>query len=79
MTVLWIGLIVALKGGLVTVMVKKGWWPDWKKRALRREEHRRVLRLYEEWCERTGTRPAADPGVIDKLIANSDSKVGPIR
>lgn len=79
MTVLGIGLIVAIKGVIVTVMVKNGWWPDWEKRALKREEHKRVLRLYEEWCERTGTRPAADARVIDKLIADANGKVGPIR
>lgn len=76
MTVLGIGLIIAIKGAIVTVLVKKGWWPNWEKRALKREEHKRVLRLYEEWCERTGTRPAA---MTNDLIAKSDKKVRPIR
>jgi hypothetical protein len=53
-------LIVALKGTLVAVFTKLGWWPDWEARARKREEHKRVLVAYEKWCERTGTRPAAD-------------------
>ncbi len=61
MTAFEIGLVVAIKGALVVILTKYGWWPDWEARALKREEHKRVLRAYEEWCERTGTRPAADP------------------
>jgi hypothetical protein len=60
------------------ILVKKGWWPDWEKRALRREEHKRVLLAYEEWCKHTGTRPAADPRLVDKLIAETNGKVGPV-
>jgi hypothetical protein len=62
-TALEIGLIVCGKAVLVGVLVKLGWWPDWEARARKREEHKRVLVAYEQWCERTGTRPAADPGV----------------
>jgi hypothetical protein len=67
MTAWEIGLIALFKGAIVTVMVKKGWWPDWEKRALRREEHKRVVRAYEEWCEQTGQRPAADHEALAKL------------
>ena len=75
MTAFEIGLIVAIKGALVGFLIHKGWWPDWEKRAMKREEHKRVLRLYEEWCERTGTRPAADPRVTNKVGANPLSNI----
>jgi hypothetical protein len=67
MTALEIGLIVAIKGGLVVVLTKLGWWPDWEKRALKREEHKRVVKAYEAWCEQTGQRPAADHEALAKL------------
>lgn len=70
---------VALKGAIVTFLAWKGWWPDWEKRALKREEHKRVLRAYEEWCERTGTRPASDPRVFAKLTAKPDRNVWPFK
>lgn len=79
MTALEIGLIVAIKGALITVLVKKGWWPNWEKRALKREEHKRVLLAYEEWCERTGARPAADPRVIDNARAKTPKNIRPVR
>lgn len=69
-TAVHIFAIVALKGALVTFLVWKGWWPDWEARARKREEHKRVLVAYEEWCERTGTRPAADAGVPTERIAD---------
>lgn len=56
-----------LKGLLVPWLEKRGWLPDWEKRALRREEHKRVIKAYEEWCERTGERPAADEEALKKL------------
>jgi hypothetical protein len=65
-----IGLIVAVKGAVVVTLTKLGWWPDWEARARKREEHKRVLVAYEEWCERTGTRPAADPRVPRDYIAD---------
>lgn len=77
MSALEIGMIVALKGALVVVLVKLGWWPDWEKRALKREEHKRVLLAYEQWCEDTGTRPAADPRVIKDLLPNPLDRVRP--
>jgi hypothetical protein len=76
MTAWEIGLIVAIKGGLVALLIKKGWWPDWEARARKREEHKRVLLAYEEWCERTGTRPAADPRSLDNFIAKGANSVG---
>jgi hypothetical protein len=76
MTAFQIFLVVALKGALVVFLTWKGWWPDWEARARKREEHKRVLLAYEKWCERTGTRPAADPRFIDNLAANLASKVG---
>lgn len=63
-------LVVLIKGALVTILVKKGWWPDWEARARKRAEHKRVLLAYEQWCKDTGTRPAADPAVINNLGAD---------
>jgi hypothetical protein len=71
-------LIVAVKGTLVAVFTKLGWWPDWEARARKREEHKRVLVAYEQWCERTGTRPAADPRFTNKGIAGANEPVGPV-
>lgn len=67
MTTLEIGLIVALKGAVVVVLTKIGKWPDWEMRALRREEHKRVIRAYEEMCARTGRRPCEDAKAIAKM------------
>ena len=67
MTTLEIGIGIALKGVLVAFLAKMGWWPDWEKRALRREEHKRVIKAYEEWCEKTGERPAADHEALRNL------------
>jgi hypothetical protein len=72
-------LIVAVKGTVVVVLTKLGWWPDWEARARRREEHKRVLVAYEQWCERTGTRPAADPRFVDQIVAHPHKTVGPVR
>ena len=60
-------LVVALKSAFVAILAKLGFWPDWEKRALRREEHKRVIKAYEEWCEKTGNRPAADHEALRKL------------
>ena len=71
MTALQIGLVVGLaaflKGVLTFYLGKKGWWPDWEKRAYRREEHKRVIKAYEDYCEQTGNRPAADHEALAKL------------
>jgi hypothetical protein len=78
MTAWEIGLIVAIKGGLVTFLAYKGWWPDWEKRALKREEHKRVLLAYEEWRSRTGARGAAD-SAVENPVTNSGKQVGSVR
>lgn len=70
---------VLIKGALITFLVKKGWWPDWEKRALRREEHQRVIRAYEEWCEQTGHRPAADHEALAKLAYRRGEAIDPGR
>jgi hypothetical protein len=62
-----IGLAACIKAILTHWMGKKGWWPDWEKRALRREEHKRVIKAYEKWCSETGERPAADHIALQKL------------
>lgn len=67
MTGLEIGIGVAIKAVVVGYLAHKGWWPDWEKRALRREEHKRVIKAYEAWCEQTGERPAADREALRKL------------
>jgi hypothetical protein len=72
-------LIVAVKGTLVAVFTKLGWWPDWEARARKREEHKRVLVAYEQWCERTGTRPAADAGTVHKVVADPNHSVRALR
>ncbi len=76
MTGLEIGLIVCGKAVVAGVLVKLGWWPDWEARARKREEHKRVLVAYEEWCERTGTRPAADAGFASNGVADDLHRVG---
>lgn len=70
-------LVVFLKGALATFLTYKGWWPDWVARARKREEHKRVLLAYEQWCKDTGTRPAADPAVVRNLPTDLASKVRP--
>lgn len=60
-------LAVAFKAVVVGVLAKLGFWPDWEKKALRREEHKRVIKAYEAWCEQTGQRPAADHDALRKL------------
>lgn len=72
-------MVVALKGAIVTGLSYFNLWPDWEARARKREEHKRVLLAYEEWCERTGTRPAADPGVIGKPLSNTKRKIRPVK
>ena len=67
MTAIQIAIVTFIHGALGAWLLKKGWWPDWEKRALRREEHKRVIKAYEEWCERTGERPAADHEALAKL------------
>jgi hypothetical protein len=67
MTVGMIFAVIAIKGVLVAVLAKLGWWPDWEKRALRREEHKRVIQAYEGWCATTGKRPAANHDALEKL------------
>lgn len=66
-TAFTIFVAVTIKGVLVYYLTKKGHWPDWEKRALRMEEHKRVIKAYEEWCEQTGQRPAADHEALAKL------------
>lgn len=60
MTALQIFIAVMLKGIIVAVLFKLGWWPDWEKRAFRREEHQRVIKAYEAWVAQTGHRPMLD-------------------
>jgi hypothetical protein len=72
-------LIVLIKGALVALLVKKGWWPDWEARALKREEHKRVLAAYEEWRERTGSQGAAHPRVVNEPLTRSRYRVRPAR
>lgn len=63
--------IAFLKGVIVTVLVKKGWWPDWEARARRRTEHKLVLRAYEQWRERAGPEAAAD---LSRRLAASSTR-----
>lgn len=79
MTFTEIFIAVALKGAIVTGLSYFNLWPDWEARARKREEHKRVLLAYEEWCERTGTRPAADPAVVDKLPTHLQGQVGAVK
>lgn len=74
--IFWICLLKAVVMG---VLAKLGWLPDWEARARKREEHKRVLRAYEEWCERTGARPASDPRFVDKSVAKANRKFGAIK
>lgn len=69
MTALEIGLAVAIKGAVVVFLVKKGWWPDWEKRAYKREESQRVFQAYEDWCDKAGQRPFEDPKIPERLKA----------
>jgi hypothetical protein len=79
MTAWEIGLIVAIKGGIVGFLAYKGWWPDWEARARKREEHKRVLLAYEEWRSRTGARGASNAGVVEDPVADPSQQIRPIR
>lgn len=70
MTFWIIALAVAIKAALVVYLRKRGWWPDWEERALRREEEKRVLVAYREWRKHPGSRPPPDPRVTQKAVAN---------
>lgn len=78
-TGLAIFLAAALKGGLLVLLKKKGWWPDWEQHAREREEDERVLRAYKEWRKGSGSGPAADPRVSDSSLADSDGSIRTIQ
>jgi hypothetical protein len=61
-----IGLVVALKGALLTFLRWKGWWPDWEERARQREEEKKVLVAYRQW-----KRARADGTANPRVTANS--------
>lgn len=67
MTAFEIGLIVFAKGVVVAILTKFGRWPDWEKRAYKREESQRVFKAYEAWCEKAGRRPFEDPKIPERL------------
>lgn len=58
MTFWTIAVVVALKGALIALLKKFGWWPDWEERARQREEEKRVLVAYREWKRARADRPA---------------------
>lgn len=58
---------VCLKALLTKYLRRKGWWPDWEERALKIQEHKRVIDAYERWCAAIGRRPAADQDALTEL------------
>lgn len=64
-----------LAGALRVVLPKLGLWPDWEKRARRREEEKLVLRAYHKWRENPRSRPPADPRIARDDISNVSRRV----
>ena len=53
-------LIVFLKGVVVAVLAKFGWWPDWEKVDREKREEKALLRAYNKWRRDAGPDRAAD-------------------
>lgn len=61
MTMLTLGIALAIKGALVVWLSKIGAWPDWDKLAAEKREEKEVLRAYKEWRKNGGAKAGADP------------------
>lgn len=72
-------LIVALKGALVVLLGRFGWWPDWEQRARDRAEEKLVLRAYKEWRENAGPEAAAQARVVLDRFARRPENFRPVQ
>ena len=53
-------MIVALKGAVVAVLHKLGWWPDWEVRDREVREEKALLLAYKKWRRDAGPDAAAE-------------------
>ena len=60
MTMLTLGIALAIKGALVVWLTKIGAWPDWDKLAAEKREEKEVLRAYKEWRKNGGAKAGAN-------------------
>jgi hypothetical protein len=61
MTMLTLGIALAIKGALVVWLSKIGAWPDWDKLAAEKREEKEVLLAYKEWRKNRAAQPSAEP------------------
>ena len=67
-------IAVALKGALVVILRKFGWWPDWEVRDREVREEKALLRAYKKWRKDAGPEAAAELRVAcDRFTGGSDS------
>lgn len=79
MTLSEIVLIVALKGAVVAVLAKLGWWPDWEQRARNREDEKLVLRAYKQWRNDAGPEAAAKLRTTLERLTRRPKNLRPIK
>lgn len=72
-------VVVLIKGALVALLAKLGWWPNWEERAKRREEDARVLRAYHEWSENAGPEATAQVSIALDRIAKRPRPRWPLK
>lgn len=69
-------VIVALKGAVVVVLAKLGWWPDWEERARQRQDEKRLLRAYRQWRKDAGPEAAANARVTLERFTRGSRHIG---
>lgn len=72
-------LIVFLKGLVVAVLAKFGWWPDWEKVDREKREEKALLRAYKQWRRDAGPDRAADLRTLCEDFTKATDKRRSIR
>lgn len=68
MSMLTLGIALAIKGALVVWLSKIGAWPDWDKLAAEKREEKEVLRAYKEWRKNGGAQARSNTPANRSLI-----------
>lgn len=79
MTAFEIFVIVALKGALVVILAKFGFWPDWEKLDREKREEKLLLRAYKQWRKDAGPEAAAKLSVALHDFTDSAGNRRPVQ
>lgn len=76
--VLTLAASMVIAGALRAFLASKGWWPDWEKLDLEKQQERKLLRAYKKWRKDAGPEAAAQLGVALDRFTDRPSDSGAV-